>query len=163
MGHSGRFSSLHPNYSCRPFCLLFSAKGLAQRSMSHEEARVLDHQNPIWDSVRLHLPDPGIGNRGKTGKLLPIFCEPRRFLEDATDYYPDSPCTRGRRSVHLLNKMGVTQMELRDMTRRAYFQRAVKINKKNAGRAGTTSEVIEYLGGSYDQSHWQLQTGNQAG
>ena len=55
MGRSIRSSSL------LVFLITFLALGApasAQKALSHEEARALDHQNPVWESVRTHLPDP---------------------------------------------------------------------------------------------------------
>lgn len=147
MGRPGRFSLFS---IFLVILLLISAKGLAQRTMSHEEARALDHQNPTWGSVRAHLPDPGIASAEKLESAADIL-RARRFLEDALDYYGFA-LTRGGDPVHLMNKMGVTQMELRDMTAaRAYFQRAVKINKKSP-EGWNNLGVIEYLGGRYDRA-----------
>ena len=54
MGRSNRFSSL------LVLLITFFALGAlasAQKPLSHEEARAIDHQNPAWDSIRAHLPD----------------------------------------------------------------------------------------------------------
>ena len=57
---------------------------------------------------------------------------------------------RGGDPVRLLNKMGVTQMELGNLiAAHAYFQRAVKIQKK-APEGWNNLGVIEYLTGHYD-------------
>ncbi|HEY2040622.1 MAG TPA: tetratricopeptide repeat protein [Edaphobacter sp.] len=118
--------------------------------MSHEEARMLDHQNPVWDSVRLHLPDPTSATAAQLETAADIL-RARRFLEDATDYYGFA-MQRGGEPVHLLNKLGVTQLELRDATAaRAYFQRAVKIQKKNP-EGWNNLGVIEYLTGHFDRA-----------
>jgi tetratricopeptide (TPR) repeat protein len=147
MGQS-RLSFFTPIFLAVLLCL--SANGFAQRSMSHEEARMLDHQNPVWDSVRLHLPDPTSATAAQLETAADIL-RARRFLEDATDYYGFA-ITRGGEQVHLLNKLGVTQLELRDATAaRAYFQRAVKIQKKNA-EGWNNLGVIEYLTGNFDRA-----------
>src|SRR5215470_11368566 len=92
--------------------LMICADSYAQKALSHEEARALDHQNPVWESVRAHLPDP------TTATVL----RARRFLEDAIDYYGFA-LQRGGEEPHLLNKMGVTQLELRNVAQaRIYFQ-----------------------------------------
>jgi tetratricopeptide (TPR) repeat protein len=128
--------------------LFLGAKGLAQKPLSHEEARALDHQNPVWDSVRAHLPDPNGASAEKLETAGDIL-RARRFLEDAMDYYGYA-LARGAEPVHLLNKMGVTQLELHDLPgARAYFQRAVKIKKKSP-EGWNNLGVIEYLNGRYD-------------
>jgi tetratricopeptide (TPR) repeat protein len=130
--------------------LLFSANVFAQKTLSHEEARALDHQNPIWESIRSHLPDPVSASAAKLESAADIL-RARRFLEDAMDFYGFA-LERGGEPVHLLNKMGVTQMELRNMeAARGYFQRAVKINKKSS-EGWNNLGVIEYLHGQYDRA-----------
>ena len=147
MGQS-KLSFFTPIFLAILLCL--SANGFAQRSISHEAARVFDHQNPVWDSVRLHLPDPTSAAAAQLETAADIL-RARRFLEDATDYYGFA-MQRGGESVHLLNKLGVTQLELRDATSaRAYFQRAVKIQKKNA-EGWNNLGVIEYLTGNFDRA-----------
>jgi tetratricopeptide (TPR) repeat protein len=147
MGRPGRFA-VTPIFLA--IFLLLSANGFAQKPLSHEEARALDHQNPTWDSVRAHLPDPGTASAERLESAADIL-RARRFLEDAIDYYGFA-LGRGGEPVHLMNKMGVTQMELRNMaTARVYFQRAVKINKKSS-EAWNNLGVIEYLSGHYDRA-----------
>lgn len=133
---------------CLSFLLFLPADVFAQKPLSHEEARALDHQSPAWDSVRAHLPDPGISSAAKLESAADIL-RARRFLEDALDYYGYA-LNRGGDPVRLFNKMGVTQLELRDFSMaRVYFQRAVKANKKNS-EGWNNLGVIEYLNGRYD-------------
>ena len=130
--------------------LLLSAKGFTQKQLSHEEARALDHQNPVWESVRAHLPDPGVSSAEKLETAADIL-RARRFLEDAVDYYAFA-LDRGGEPVHLLNKIGVTQLELRNITvARGYFQRAVKLKKKSP-ESWNNLGVIEYISGHYDSA-----------
>lgn len=130
--------------------LLVCANGFAQKPLSHEEARALDHENPVWQSVRAHLPDPASATAARLESAADIL-RARRFLEDAMDYYGFA-LQRGGEPVHLLNKMGVTQMELRNMVlARAHFERAVKINKKSP-EGWNNLGVIEYLSGRYDRA-----------
>jgi len=130
--------------------LLVCANGFAQKPLSHEEARALDHENPVWQSVRAHLPDPASATAARLESAADIL-RARRFLEDAMDYYGFA-LQRGGEPVHLLNKMGVTQMELRNMIlARAHFERAVKINKKSP-EGWNNLGVIEYLSGRYDRA-----------
>lgn len=128
--------------------LFLPAKVFAQKPLTHEEARALDHQSPTWDSVRAHLPDPGVSSAAKLESAADIL-RARRFLEDALDYYGYA-FNRGGDPVRLLNKIGVLELELRDINAaRSSFQRAVKTNKKNA-EAWNNLGVIEYLNGRYD-------------
>ncbi|QNI37817.1 tetratricopeptide repeat protein [Edaphobacter albus] len=128
--------------------LLLPAKALAQKPLTHEEARALDHQSPAWGSVRAHLPDPGVSSGAQLESAADIL-RARRFLEDALDYYGYA-LNRGGDPVRLLNKMGVTQLELRDFSAaRVSFQRAIKTNKKNP-EGWNNLGVIEYLSGRFD-------------
>lgn len=147
MGHPAR-SLL--SLSLLTLFLLLCTTVSAQKALSHEEARALDHQNPVWDSIRLHLPDPASASAERLESAADIL-RARRFLEDAMDFYGYA-LARGGEPVHLLNKMGVTQMELRNMTAaRALFQHAVKVNKKSA-EAWNNLGVIEYLSRQYDRA-----------
>ena len=127
--------------------LTFSAQVSAQRQLSHEEARALDHQNPSWESVRAHLPDPMTASATKLEGAADVL-RARRFLEDAIDYY-EFALQRGGEEAHLLNKLGVTQLELRNVAQaRIYFQRVVKVQKKNP-EGWNNLGAIEYLTGRY--------------
>ncbi|WP_035359703.1 tetratricopeptide repeat protein [Edaphobacter aggregans] len=128
--------------------LMFGVPASAQRTgLSHEEARALDHQNPVWESIRAHLPDPGVATAAQLESAADVL-RARRFLEDALDYY-NYALRRGGEEAHLLNKMGVTQLELRNVAQaRAYFQRVVKVQKKNP-EGWNNLGAIEYLTGRY--------------
>jgi tetratricopeptide (TPR) repeat protein len=124
--------------------------GLAQRELTHEEARAIDHQSPVWESVRAHLPDPAATSAGKLEDAADLL-RARRFLEDAIDYYSFA-MERGGDQVHLLNKIGITELELRRLVvARAYFQRAVKIDKKSP-EGWNNLGVIDYITGHNDQA-----------
>lgn len=125
----------------------FGALASAQKPLSHEEARALDHQNPVWESVRTHLPDPGTASAAQLESAADVL-RARRFLEDALDYYAFA-LSRGGEEAHLLNKLGVTQLELRNVAQaRMYFQRVVKVQKKNP-EGWNNLGAIEYLTGRY--------------
>ena len=131
--------------------LVFGGPASAQKTvLSHEEARALDHQNPVWESVRAHLPDPGVATAAQLESAADVL-RARRFLEDAMDYYNHS-LRRGGEEAHLLNKMGVTELELRNVPQaRAYFQRVVKVQKKNP-EGWNNLGAIEYLTGRYSNA-----------
>jgi tetratricopeptide (TPR) repeat protein len=127
--------------------LAFSSQVSAQRQLSHEEARALDHQSPSWESVRAHLPDPTTASATQLEGAADVL-RARRFLEDAIDYY-EFALRRGGEEAHLLNKLGVTQLELRNVAQaRIYFQRVVKVQKKNP-EGWNNLGAIEYLTGRY--------------
>jgi len=124
---------------CAPLC--------AQKPMSHEEARALDHENPSWPSVANHLPDPTTANAAQLETAADVL-RARRFMEDALDYFSYS-LQHGGNDVRLLNKMGVTELELRrPVQARAYFQRVVKTHKKDA-EGWNNLGAIEYLEGRF--------------
>lgn len=119
----------------------------AQKALSHEEARAQDHENPTWPGVAAHLPDPATATAAKLEQAADVL-RARRFLEDAIDYFGYS-LQRGGDEVRLLNKMGVTELELRrPVQARAYFQRVVKIKKKDS-EGWNNLGAIEYLEGHF--------------
>jgi len=143
MGRSLRYFSL----SFFAVFLILAVQAPGQKPLSHEEARALDHQNPAWESVRNHLPDPQVATAAKLESAADVL-RARRFLEDAIDYY-NFAIQRGGEQAHLLNKMGVTQLELRNVGQaRFYFQRVVKLQKKNP-EGWNNLGAIEYLTGRY--------------
>ena len=143
MGRSVRFCSL----IFLTGLLMICVDSYAQKALSHEEARALDHQNPVWESVRAHLPDPTTATTVQLESAADVL-RARRFLEDAIDYYGFA-LQRGGEEPHLLNKMGVTQLELRNVAQaRIYFQRVVKLQKKNP-EGWNNLGAIEYLTGRY--------------
>jgi tetratricopeptide (TPR) repeat protein len=98
--------------------------------------------------VWAHLPDAGVASAEKLETAADIL-RARRFMEDAIDYYGYA-LNRGGEPGHLLNKMGVTELELRNLSvAKIYFQRAIKVQKK-APEGWNNLGVIEYLSGHYD-------------
>ncbi|WP_263367500.1 tetratricopeptide repeat protein [Edaphobacter bradus] len=125
---------------CAPLC--------AQKPLSHEEARALDHENPTWGLVVHHLPDPTTATAAQLETASDVL-RARRFLEDALDYLGYA-MQRGGNQTRLLNKMGITELELRRPEQaRLYFQRVVKINKKDS-EGWNNLGAIEYLEGRYN-------------
>jgi len=116
-------------------------------ALTHEEARALDHQNPTWDSIRTHLPDPATASAAQLEAAADVL-RARRFLEDTLDYY-EAALARGGEPSHLYNKLGVTQLELRNVNQaRNYFQHAVKVQKKSP-EGWNNLGAIDYLSGRY--------------
>jgi tetratricopeptide (TPR) repeat protein len=73
----------------------------------------------------------------------------RRFPEDALDYYTYAMQRGGGNEVTLMNKMGVTQLDLRHTAAaRAYFERAIKLKQKDAV-AWNNLGAVEYIDGRF--------------
>ena len=106
----------------------------------------IDHQDPIWlmcsrtcRTPRQQLGDAGDRRRRAAGKAFP---------QDALDYYGYA-LQRGGKQVELLNKIGVTELEMRHVAlARVYFQRVVKLKKKNS-EGWNNLGAVEYLDGRY--------------
>ncbi|HEX7159170.1 MAG TPA: tetratricopeptide repeat protein [Edaphobacter sp.] len=140
-----------PSRSSLPYIVLgilfLCAPLAAQKQMSHEEARALDHENPSWPSVASHLPDPTKATPAQLETAADVL-RARRFMEDALDYFNYS-LQRGGNEIRLMNKMGVTELELRrPVQARIYFQRVVKVHKKDA-EGWNNLGAIEYLDGRF--------------
>ncbi|MDE1176113.1 MAG: tetratricopeptide repeat protein [Edaphobacter sp.] len=111
---------------------------------------MIDHEDPSWNSVRAHLPDPTIATAAQLETAADIL-RARRFIADALDYYEFS-LRRGGNPIDLLNKMGVSSLELRNLAAaRAYFQQVVKLQKKSP-EGWNNLGAIEYLTGHYDNA-----------
>jgi tetratricopeptide (TPR) repeat protein len=110
-------------------------------------AHDIRHQDPQWLNVQQHLPDPAVAtpqNLELAGDIL----RARRFPEDALDYYIYA-LKRGGQEAPLMNKLGVTELELRNsIAARAYFERVVHLKPKDA-QAWNNLGAVEYLNGRY--------------
>lgn len=112
-------------------------------SVKPEVLRDITHQDPQWPTVQAHLPDPATSSAAQLEMAADVL-RVRRFPVDALEYYGYA-LKRGGNEVQLLNKMGVTQLELRNTQQaRACFQRAVKLKKKDA-EAWNNLGALEYL------------------
>jgi tetratricopeptide (TPR) repeat protein len=112
-----------------------------------EAVRALRHQDPQWENVRLHLPDPATATVEQLETVADVL-RARRFPEDALDYYLYA-FRRGGNNVVLMNKIGVTQLELRHTAAaRAYFQRAIQLQKKDPV-AWNNLGAVEYMDGRF--------------
>jgi tetratricopeptide (TPR) repeat protein len=128
------------------------AAGLQQNAPnttnSTESLRELRHQDPSWELVKLHLPDPATATREQLETVADVL-RARRFPEDALDYYLYALKRGGGNQVMLLNKIGVTQLELRHTgAARAYFQRAVQTQKKDPV-AWNNLGAVDYMDGRF--------------
>jgi tetratricopeptide (TPR) repeat protein len=128
------------------------AAGLQQNapntSTSNQSLRELRHQDPSWDLVKLHLPDPATATREQLETVGDVL-RARRFPEDALDFYLYALKRGGGNQVMLLNKIGVTHLELRHTAAaRSYFQAATKMQKKDPV-AWNNLGAVEYMDGRF--------------
>jgi tetratricopeptide (TPR) repeat protein len=135
----------------RPSCLLIifsmtiaNARLRAQpESSDHQTLREMEHQDPQWETIRAHLPDPTAATPDRL-ELAADVLRARRFPEDALDYY-NYALQRGGNESQLLNKIGVTHLELRRTeVARIYFQRVVHLKQKSA-EGWNNLGAVEYL------------------
>lgn len=102
-----------------------------------------NHDDPQWATVQAHLPDPLTASAAKLESAADVL-RARRFPADALEYY-NYALQRGGDPAILMNKMGVTELELQNvMQARAYFQHVVKLKKKNADGWNNLG-AVEYL------------------
>lgn len=114
-------------------------------SVSHETAVELEHEDPQWPSIQAHLPDPATASPDRLEMAADVL-RARRFPEDALDYYADA-LKRGANEVEILNKIGVTELEVGNrQVARAFFQRVVHLKKKDSD-AWNNLGAVEYLEG----------------
>ncbi len=101
------------------------------------------HATAEWANIAAHLPDPSTADPAtleSAGDTL----RARRYPQDAFQFYSASIARGGDANV-LLQKMGIACLELQQVTlARALFQRAVKLNKKNA-RAWNNLGASEFI------------------
>jgi tetratricopeptide (TPR) repeat protein len=108
-----------------------SAQTLAQDQPVPSTARERMHESEQWAQIQPHLPDPKTAT-AQTLELQADILRARRFPLDAMDYYNFAIARGGDVSV-LTNKLGLSELEMSNIQlARVYFQRAVKLNRKDA-------------------------------
>ena len=118
--------------------------GAQDETVKSEPSRNPNHDDPQWTTVQSHLPDPLTASAAKL-ELAADVLRARRFPADALEYYNYALQRGGSDQALLLNKMGITELELQNMMQaRAYFQRVVKLKKKNADGWNNLG-AVEYL------------------
>jgi tetratricopeptide (TPR) repeat protein len=119
---------------------------LAQGNASASSVRQRMKESPQWQEIERHLPDLATA----TPQLLETqgdILRARRFPEDAIDYYKYA-LARGGDTASLMNKLGLAELELRNVElARSYFKRAVKIGKKDPA-AWNNLGAVEYVDGA---------------
>ena len=115
-----------------------SAQGLTPGS-----DQLRSHDSSQWREIEQHLPDA----KTATPQLLEMQADilrARRFPVDAMNFY-NYAIARGGNVPALLNKLGLTELELKNVElARAYFKRALKLNPKDAN-AWNNLGAVEYL------------------
>jgi tetratricopeptide (TPR) repeat protein len=103
------------------------------------------HQTDQWKEIERHLPDPATATPQALEQQGDIL-RARRFPEDAMDYYRHA-LARGGKVPSLMNKLGLTELEMRNVElARSYFQRAVKLDNKD-GEAWNNLGAVEFIDG----------------
>ena len=89
------------------------------------------HDSEQWSQIAPHLPDPHTATPQALEEQADIL-RARRFPEDAMDYYRYA-MDRGGSQTKLLNKLGLSELEMKNIQlARVYFKSVVKLDKKNA-------------------------------
>jgi tetratricopeptide (TPR) repeat protein len=105
------------------------------------------HQSPEWLTIQPHLPDPAVTSAAQLETVGDVL-RARRFPEEAMKYYVYA-LQRGGNQATLMNKLGVTELDLRHIAAaRAYFQQVVRIQRKDA-LGWNNLGAVEYLDGHY--------------
>jgi tetratricopeptide (TPR) repeat protein len=128
-----------------------AARTTAQtKDLSPDAIRQIEHQDPTWLTVAPHLPDPATASPEKLETAGDVL-RARRFPVDAIDYYTYA-LKRGGKEAVLLNKIGVTELELRHVVQaRADFQRVVQLKRKSA-EGWNNLGAVDYLDRRYNSA-----------
>src|ERR1035441_9387347 len=103
------------------------------------------HQSDQWKEIERHLPNP-VTATAQTLEQQGDILRARRFPEDAMDYYRYA-LARGGNVPSIMNKLGLTELEMRNIElARSCFQRAVKLDGKDA-EAWNNLGAVEVLDG----------------
>jgi tetratricopeptide (TPR) repeat protein len=130
-----------------PVALSLSVCAPAQQPQTETAASeiALRHSRPEWLSIASHLPDPKTATPADlelTGDIL----RARRLPEDALDYYQYA-LERGGDQVTLINRIGVTELELGQTTlARVCFKRVLTL-KKNFSEGWNNLGAVESVSG----------------
>jgi Flp pilus assembly protein TadD len=121
--------------------------GAEPARLTSDTERAALHNSSEWQLLQPHLPDPQTASAASLETAADVL-RARRFPEDALDYYGYA-MARGGNVSELLNKMGITRLELRqnDLARQM-FLRTVRA-KKNDAQAWNNLGVTEYADHNY--------------
>lgn len=129
---------------------LYSAAWLLPRLAAQEQASTSSppdriHESEQWLEIEKHLPNPATASAKELEQQADIL-RARRFPADAMDFYRHA-MDRGGNVPDLLNKLGLTELEMKNIElARSYFQRVVKLNRKD-GQAWNNLGAVEFIDG----------------
>jgi len=114
------------------FSLVLAApRPAGSQGFTPSTARDRMHQSDEWLEIQKHLPSPTTASPQALEQQADIL-RARRFPEDAMDFYKYA-LDRGGSPAALLNKLGLAELEMHNVQlARVYFQRVVKMDRKNA-------------------------------
>jgi Flp pilus assembly protein TadD len=117
------------------------------RVYTSDSARAAEHASSDWKLVEPHLPDPQTAT-AETLEMEGDLLRARRFPEDSLDFYGYA-MKRGGDPATLLNKIGVTELELGNSAiARICFQRVVKMHR-NDPQAWNNLGAVDFLDKQY--------------
>jgi tetratricopeptide (TPR) repeat protein len=128
-------------------CLFAQTSKPEPARLTSDVERAALHNSSDWQLLEPHLPNPQTASASQLETAADVL-RARRFPEDALDYYGYA-MARGGDVSELLNKMGITRLELRqnDLARQM-FLRTVRA-KKNDSQAWNNLGVTEYADHNY--------------
>ena len=130
---------------CAILCLLSPLTVAAQTKLTPQEDLARMHDSVQWKAIQEHLPNPATASSHDLEMQADIL-RARRFPQDALDYYRYA-LDRGGKPAELLNKAGLTELEMKNVElARADFNRVVRMSKKDAN-AWNNLGAVEYLDG----------------
>jgi tetratricopeptide (TPR) repeat protein len=122
---------------------MWAARAAAQEQTPTSGEQESQHETEQWRQIQSHLPDRATATSAELEQEADIL-RARRFPEDALVFYNDA-IARGGDVPALLNKLGLTELELRNIElARSYFMRAVKLSRRNASSWNNLG-AVEYL------------------
>ena len=105
------------------------------------------HQTTEWLTVAPHLPDPATATPASLEQAADVL-RARRFPEDALEFYR-AALDRGGKRGELLNRIGVTELELRrNSAAKVYFQQALAAEPRSA-EGWNNLGAAEYVVGNF--------------
>lgn len=112
-------------------CLSPGLALLAQVLPAPQPVHIGMHDSVEWAEIARHLPDPVTSSSAEL-ELEGDILRARRYPEDALDFYKYAQ-TRGGSPAALANKMGLAELEMKNIQlARVYFKQVVKLDKKNS-------------------------------
>ncbi len=140
-----RASSLRSALPLLFFSSLLAAQGPVAQTPAYNR-----HDDPQWKNIQQHLPEPATAT-AKALEMQADLLRIRRFPEDALEFY-NFAIKRGGNTASLMNKIGLTHLELRNMVlAQGSFKQAIKLDRRNA-EGWNNLAATEYLERQYASS-----------